>query len=67
MEYIKKEIAEKKFVDAIKAVGIEKHYEMEEKGKNCHQFNLKNGTIRYWTDMSEGNLIKLGLRESESK
>lgn len=62
MAYKDKKEAEKEFVEKILAVGIERYYEMDERGKTHYCFDLKNGTQRFWTDLSEENRIKLGIK-----
>ena len=56
---------EKEFVDYILSVGgIKNHAEMDEGSNTYYEFRLKNGTKRYWTNMSDKNLKRL-KRESE--
>ena len=57
----KKIEAEKKFVEQILAVGIERVYETDEGNKTYYCFDLKNGTQRFWRDLSEENRAKLGI------
>lgn len=52
---------EKKFVEQILAVGIERVFETDERNKTYYCFDLKNGTQRFWKDLSEENRAKLGI------
>jgi hypothetical protein len=55
--------AEARFVEIIlEAGGIVNHAEMDEGRKTYYEFRLKNGTIRYWTNMSDENLSRLGVK-----
>lgn len=61
MAYKNKAYHEKKFVEQILDVGIERVYETDEGNKTYYCFDLKNGTQRFWRDLSEENRIKLGI------
>lgn len=52
---------EKEFVEYILSVGIEKWCEMDERNKTYYQIHLKNGEIRYWTNLSDESLKKLSF------
>lgn len=67
MAYKKKAEQEKEFVDYILSVGgVVYHREMAEGNKTYHEFKLANDTTRYWTDMTEESLKRLGIgTESE--
>jgi hypothetical protein len=57
-----KATAEKMFVEEIlRAGGIDNHAETDEGRKTYYEFRLKNGTRRYWTNMSDESLVKLGV------
>ena len=58
---MKKEHAEKLFVENLIKIGIEKYWCMEEKGRFYWKFCLKNGQYRYWTNLSQENQLKLGI------
>jgi len=63
MAYIKKAEQEKMFVDMIlKKGGINSHCEMYERGHDYYCFWLKNREQRFWTDMSDESLKKLGIK-----
>ena len=54
--------SEKEFVDYILSVGgAIKNIEMDEGNNSYHQFELADGTTRYWKNMSIENLRKLGF------
>ena len=59
MAYQNKVYHEKIFVEQILAVGIERVYETDEGNKTYYCFNLKNGTQRFWTDLSKENKEKI--------
>ena len=61
MAYQNKAYHEKIFVEQILAVGIERVYETDEGNKTYYCFDLKNGTQRFWRDLSEESRIKLGI------
>ena len=64
MAYRKKAECEKEFVDYILSVGgLGSHAEMDEGRNTYYEFRLKNGTKRYWTNMSDENLKRLGIEE----
>lgn len=66
MAYKKKAQQEKEFVDYILSVGgIEGHAEMDEGRNTYYEFRLKNGTLRYWTNMSDENLNRLKMGSEE--
>ncbi len=51
---------ENEFVDHILSVGgIKNHAEMDEGRNTYYEFRLNNGTLRYWTNMSDENLKRL--------
>jgi len=54
---------EKELVEEIKEVGLDKHYEMGEGNNTYHKFILSDGSVTYWTNMSDENLKELGLGE----
>ena len=61
---MKKAEAEKLFVkELLQAGGVELCYRMCEYGNWYYCFDLKDGTRRYWTNMSKENLSKLGVKE----
>lgn len=61
MPYTKKALAEKEFVDYILSTGgIEKHIESVEGRNSYYKFFLNNGEIRFWTNISDENLKRLG-------
>jgi hypothetical protein len=61
MAYKCKEEAEKEFVDHILSVGgILSCSEMDCGNATYYKFSVKNGETRYWTNMSEENLKRLG-------
>lgn len=62
MTYIKKADAEKQFVQQLlDAGGIESYYETYEHGNYYYCFDLKNGTRRYWTNLSDESAEILGI------
>lgn len=62
MAYKTKLQQENEFVDYILSVGgIKSHAEMDEGKKTYYEFRLANGTKRYWTNMSDENLKRLGI------
>ncbi|WP_196595728.1 hypothetical protein [Pectinatus frisingensis] len=58
---MKKAEAEAKFVEEIKPIGIEKYAIVAEGRHEYWEFYLKNGTRRYWKDLSQENADKLGI------
>lgn len=59
----KKEQHETEFVDYLLSVGgIKNHAEMDEGRNTYYEFRLLNGTIRHWTNMSNDNLMRLGIK-----
>lgn len=56
---------EKEFVQHLLEVGIKGYSEMYAHGRLHYMFNLENGETRYWTNLSEDSLKKLGLREED--
>lgn len=59
---MKKAEAEKLFVEElIEAGGVKSYYCTYERGNWYYCFDLNNGTRRYWTNMSDDNLNKLGI------
>lgn len=62
MAYIKKADAEKQFIQQVlNAGGIKSYYEMYERGNYYYCFDLKDGSRRYWTNLSEDGAKKLGI------
>lgn len=62
MAYKKKAEQEKEFVEYILSVGgIKSYREMDEGRKTYYEFLLTNDTRRYWTNMSNENLERLGI------
>ena len=59
MAYKNKAYHEKNFVEQILDVGIERVYETDEGNKTYYCFDLKNGTQRFWRDLSEENREKI--------
>ena len=59
MAYQNKAYHEKIFVEQILSVGIERVYETDEGNKTYYCFDLKNGTQRFWKDLSEENKEKI--------
>ena len=64
MAYKKKAECEKEFVQELIAAGGVKSYGcMYEHGHYYWFFNLKDGTRRYWTNLSKDNQKLLGVSE----
>lgn len=59
-KYIKKAIAEDKFIDYIIEKGIKTYYVAHECGNDYYCIDLINGERRFWTNISNENLEKLG-------
>ena len=47
---------EKQFVEELLKVGVSQYSAMDERNNTYYCFWLKDGTQRYWTNMSEKNL-----------
>lgn len=63
MGYKKKSDLEKEFVDyIISQGGLESYAEIYERGHTYYELRLKNGTIRYWADLSDESLERLGMK-----
>ena len=61
---MKKAEAEKLFVEElIEAGGVNSYYFTYERGNYYYCFELNNGTRRYFTNMRDDNLAKLGIKE----
>lgn len=58
---MKKEDAEKIFVQQVKRVGIKDYGQTYERGNWYWFFNLLDGTQRYWTNLSDISAEELGL------
>lgn len=67
MEYKDKTYHEANFVEQILAIGIERVFETNEKNKTYYCFDLINGTQRFWTDLSEENRKKLGIKKNKEE
>lgn len=57
---------EREFVQHIASVGIKNFCEMDEGRKTYYCFRLKNGTERYWTNLSDESRDALGLNEGQT-
>ena len=63
MAYKNKAVCEKEFTEYILPIGIKGYGKTYENGNWYWFFNLKNGAIRYWTNLSEENQKTLGVSE----
>lgn len=60
MAYKSKAEHEKEFVQSLLSVGIKNYGAMDERGNTYYVIYLKNGTTRYWTNLSDESLKLMG-------
>ena len=63
-----KDEAEELFINEILKVGVSKMLEMEGRCRNntYYQIQLNNSSIRYWTNLTESNVLKIRNSKKES-
>jgi hypothetical protein len=65
-----KDEAEELFINEILKVGVSKMLEMDGEGRcrnnTYYQIQLNNSSIRYWTNLTESNVLKIRNSKKES-